>query len=1000
MLLVVGILTLLAVIGMVYIVTARTEKASARASTEAVNLDFARDAALAHLTNVLYESTTGDAGAFFARPDPWRPNRVYNAGDVVMGRDHRAYRCITAHTSSSTVADNGPPLTRGSSKWAVYDFATAQNRARSFDYPDDGGNAVNGQQYRSTNDTSVPGQAWLVHDIAYTGARARDFTRLSPFRFNRSNGLADIAMPTTPEVAVVNPSGPADGVWHLLPYSSAAGLRYRVAWRVVDSARFANVNSGSVDATATDPFGTYITALGLYTSPNNATDQWSLFDVADNPVVAQLHEGKPGINGRRGSVTDPFTTLSWQTRIFNIERFGLANTGSGQKQVQFFDLADELELRAYNTLGTGATPRPATLWPNTLGRGKATRALFTTYSPTRNVSSVQVGNPKFTFTYGGTAYSWPTDATGNPANWRTVHLTATSLSAAERVRNAAYLANAMHLAGYTDDQALSAAVNYIAQCDNTYRGSAITPQGLVLAPNPTTPATITPAPTKTYLGYRAQPFINEIAMVVQDADPAPRPVKEFAVELIQPYNTTVNLKDWRLSVWDPAASSNPPVVWVSDLSAGGDSGTLTSGDMTRGYAVYASAGGTNTLPSAGAKATGGNVDDIRGKWVVLEAPYRDSNGNLQHMIVDYLIVPGTADWPGNPGPTPTPATYSIQKNNLPDPNWFAVISPSNIDRTAAPSLGAINTVTPSDSTIPGLELPDAWASGEAWGGLAVRNVGDLFRISLITNHTDPDNLARPFYTVSQRMIDQQFYLMTNNATGSLFPQEAKFRFDFGADPRAQRFLELVSLVDRASDGLDQTGRGVDSADELAIQGRININTADGRVIRAIPVFRAMTAALADKTVANILAYRDRTRNIPFNGQTSDDFSDTTLFPGKGFRNISELVIPVAFAQTQLSAVTGTPPRLATTAASLRNLHDMWMRLHSYCTVRSDAFVVYGYLEAVRDRPGGPTPYAATGDDIVARRRFVAIVDRSLSNGPRSSPDYKLPRILAIKDLPY
>ena len=122
---------------------------------------------------------------------------------------------------------------------------------------------------------------------------------------------------------------------------------------------------------------------------------------------------------------------------------------------------------------------------------------------------------------------------------------------------------------------------------------------------------------------------------------------------------------------------------------------------------------------------------------------------------------------------------------------------------------------------------------------------------------------------------------------------------------------------------------------------------------------------------------------------------------------------------------------ATTTIDARDA--AWGAIYNLCTVRSDTFVVYGYLEAVRVNPryvaaglthnNGSDWYdtsaAATTDDPnngtiknqrLARLRWVAIVDRSFCNyGLKKKdpvtgnliddPNFQIPRVVAIKDLP-
>lgn len=108
---------------------------------------------------------------------------------------------------------------------------------------------------------------------------------------------------------------------------------------------------------------------------------------------------------------------------------------------------------------------------------------------------------------------------------------------------------------------------------------------------------------------------------------------------------------------------------------------------------------------------------------------------------------------------------------------------------------------------------------------------------------------------------------------------------------------------------------------------------------------------------------------------------------------------------------------STTATDLKTRDQDWSAMLNLCTVRSDTFVVYGFMEAVRANPAYTSFdnashwYGAVTDDPhdpnlatipllrIAQRRWVAIIDRSFSNYDRSDPKFTLPRVVAIKDLP-
>jgi hypothetical protein len=211
-----------------------------------------------------------------------------------------------------------------------------------------------------------------------------------------------------------------------------------------------------------------------------------------------------------------------------------------------------------------------------------------------------------------------------------------------------------------------------------------------------------------------------------------------------------------------------------------------------------------------------------------------------------------------------------------------------------------------------------------------------------------------------------------------------------------------------------------------VAGQINVNTAPYEVLCSLGAFNYVKASpsVKDQFARAILAYRYRSKSqsvaknpnpdprVPPapQGGIEFDFTNTAKYPGYGIRSMGELAIPLSSVGT----------------FNLLSQRDhLWGAIYDSCTVRSDTFVVYGYLEAVRANPKYLDPAnpfnnstdwyinnydAFTGsknfisDDPnssgaklirVGRRRFVALVDRS---DVASSRD--VPKVLAIKELPH
>ncbi len=269
--------------------------------------------------------------------------------------------------------------------------------------------------------------------------------------------------------------------------------------------------------------------------------------------------------------------------------------------------------------------------------------------------------------------------------------------------------------------------------------------------------------------------------------------------------------------------------------------------------------------------------------------------------------------------------------------------------------------------------PGAQSSGT--GQIQQQNEGILY----FDFWPDPTLYAKP----------ADYPLAINPATGTPCPTVANCDF------RAVTLLDCLATTDRFSDFSIDIGNGNPDINKLRIPGKININTASGDVLRAIP-------NVTDQMVADILYYRSGIATAyglataPSPGVLT--YAATT---GRGFHSMAEVLVPLGAGSA---------------SATIDSRDKAWASIYNLCTVSSDTFVVYGYLEAVRQNPAfttfsNPGSWYVTGtsnvsDDPhanssfalirVARRRWVAVIDRSYSNTTSTAS----PRIIAIKDLPY
>ncbi|HVS70637.1 MAG TPA: type II secretion system protein GspK [Phycisphaerae bacterium] len=1034
-----AVLALLTVLATVYLASARLERRSSSASDESLNLDLARDAVFSLVQERLHDDTLGgytDIPLYI--PRPWMPSdpagkgpmtyEKFNAADfqhatglarrsalereIVMGPDFRLYYCKDFHIAD--LLTHGPPP-GNTLDWAplTADLATTVGTpaSRWYDYPErplpdrwlDYGFSVDA----ANNLAGTVDEPLLVKHTVYPNIGSTDLSFLTSARFNPATGMFDLPYNRSPQFVPstgdtsVNES--LDANWNLLPFSSAAGAHYRFALRVIDTNGRANLNTGFVGSTyaTMDADGRCTTSVPL--------DNPALFD-GDDP--AALHAA------RRGGIPDreKYTAFEWQERIDHFFSDGYSSNEStpnvpvayNEPLAQFFDISDELELRAFEGRGTGWICRPEFAWPKTLApnaNAHQNRDNYTAYSFDRQV--VPTFHPRFSIYWLGARPPWNVDIAHyggrDPIDLRG------PIFEADIIDVFTEFADALSYAGYSDDESLSFALNYLYQetglpdlaiirsGSRVYLkiwddrpisdGTFWTPEAFPPPPGLPAPDSATP-PSLVYLPYVAQPFLNEVDVILQPPQNQDDPpiALDFAVELINPYTVPLHLKGWRIRVGNDAWCMLGTRDLPDTIPAATDAahpGFLTINLSRKGS-------GFRTLDPQIHTVENKTLDPV-GQPVFLERPYRDITRQTQYLPVDQF------PWP-SPPPTLAPGgntvTLSFQRNNLTKiatptqprvgaPDAWLAACPVYTATLAYPSLDATNPVPIGDSRLYGPYLPDRNADTfNLVAQLGVvpfcnRNIGQLEYISRLT----PRLTAGGPVTVPDQLADPDTLFAPGGR--SYFPQEAKVRFDYLADPRALEFLRLVATF--------QTSR---------TPGRINVNTASAPVLAAVFSNIVPDRTLAADLAAVIIAYRDRTRcsqidDARYRPRNVDfDFSDPHIFPGRGVRSIAELAIPLGIATGGLVIDRSVlPPQIAPAPgqtlltlhgtpyvryrsyyamnalpdaffvpppgmpiydypAGVSRLHPgaLWPRLFTQLTVRSDTFVVEGVLEALRVHP--------------------------------------------------
>ncbi|HVS70640.1 MAG TPA: hypothetical protein VHQ47_05235 [Phycisphaerae bacterium] len=1140
MILVVAVLGLLAVMGTVYIVAARTQRSASTAMNAAYNLDLAQNAAMQQVVGVI-------------------GNSMFDSAGRVGGVD-----------------------TTGTSGLA----------ARDFDYPEIGN--TTGQ---SSFNVHMRDEPWLVAHLhpqvaaagnPYGAPGTTDFTVLTSALFDPNTGQYDVGYSaanmfdvvgeqTTGDTGGEGDDAPtvfdsADAYVTLLPFSEGTGIRYRVGYRIIDTSRMANLNTGCVDDAAAvgDSTGTYITSVRLAPAANVMPANAAYFNPpTDTDTALNLHTNSAGI-GRAGLSTLTSTPSAWEQVLLRIENPVLADP-----KLTLFSLSDELELRSYGEYGTTTPIRPALsskptssnfdVWPYTLNSnpttpfssipsGNPARRNYTAYSfdrqfrpyltptdpknptpvdyvlvPTagaNNTDPLTVPSPYSVDSATGICDPFPASrlqqvyvnypmsfSSAATANVSMFYMAATATNLATLMESACSPppstiistsdGNPNHPNVYSHAEAVAFAANYmmyradgmvidttsgLSPTANAYflpaGPSFIDSQGMCVrtAADATTlygrdfgPSTVATKPNLTTaglgatasqniicLGYAAQPFLNEVAAQEGADSSTGTPVtviKDDAIELHNPYSIALSLKGFHLKVF-PSVGGNTP---NADIDLTGQY------IPAKGYLVILATGGAEFSTKVSASATvviytptvftPASLDPLGGN-IVLYRPYFARNTLTQQLApidqFSYTTLVAPAGLPDLASQQPSDLSVArINSGDATASQWGAAINTPQARANA--TLGA-----PNNNGTAGIILYDRFALNSAIAqGSAFSNINEfnqVMRLATFFDATDSANPAIPTppnSTVPNALIPDKLPALATTATSAPyvnmdFPVDAQIHFDFLAPPyiygttptsypnplpagaptksgdiRAVHLLDQISFVDRVADtSISAASLGfTNTVDKLRIAGRINVNTASGDVLRALPILQyAKDHGLADPDVivANILAYRDRKASATYNGKTSQKVASSlpvnynTNYPGLGIRSLAELMIPIT------DALTSAP-------SDIETRDTIWAAAYNLCTVRSDTFVVYAYMEAVRRNPrytgafdnafvwygtgaqnvaDDPNTPTAPVTDIttvpllrVAQRRWVAIIDRSFCNYDVGSGSFTLPKVVAIKDLP-
>jgi len=479
-----------------------------------------------------------------------------------------------------------------------------------------------------------------------------------------------------------------------------------------------------------------------------------------------------------------------------------------------------------------------------------------------------------------------------------------------------------------------------------------------------------------YYGFEAQPFISEIAMVI-DTFPEIGP-SYFAVELYNPFNQNINLEDFVLELYDSGIdiefsnddvidaescfviSNNPDKFYIYDLTD----------DKIKEDTDFKFFGGW-IPPDEGRPPEDQRRDPDESKPPAPTGWERDVTLRLKRKLED-----GTEIYVDKQFLDRHMAPASKQRSYGRDSrDWHIVYQTLEEDegrgRRSRGSLGQKNTIDPSvfrgqhdfsfflpkpiDANSPPLRPYNKF-----------RTVGDITRILTIGNSADPDEK-----TIGEKLEQ------TRRA------DEYDVRLDL-ENPYHRNIFQYLTVFDPTADGINNDGdKNTDEINfmetpEYQIAGRININTAPWYVIKQLPW-------VTGKIARAIVAYRDKLRNpVNYEDGRYDAIKDELDSPfdwddireDEGFASIGELNFVIAgndeysIAKHALDGdeLTGFPDLTTDGGSRGDGIRDdfeerdiIFSRISNLVTVRSDVFTAY---ILVRIGANGP------------QKRVIAILDRS------------------------
>ncbi len=1049
LLLVVAVLVLLALMGTVYILTADTDRQVSYATNDQANLNYATQGMLAVVRADILNSTLNSAGTPLALNGVGSPARVWTGpdlGEMNNGQIATPMEDTPSSGGTTTLAVASQPWLCGVMPWepnttyapgttvvsTILDGANPPGAAEVVCETDHFSNPAS--QLTGTLPTPPTGAStgnWLGRT---PGAEEPLLSVLTPYLYDPADSAYDISysgfglnpsktagaggVVYVPNASVVQPSlqyissgsalqykaypfGTRDAMWNMLPYSSPNGTHYRFATRIMDLSASMNVNTGYV--ASANPQDTANNAL--YADTGAAMGAYPLYELAaaysynttEATSAAAMQNANLTPPTRAGTYSTNYNLLSWQQELEYYENQGYPT--STTINLNLYGPGTELQWLAYG----GAGGQFGVLANNRIGN-----SMVDTFSPDNSIFGT--GYTPFYTTYSWSRQYAAETPTGSPAGLVTgstqlyparVNLNAPISTSAQAGTLAEQIANSLTTCGFLYGHPLNYVANYM---DYRYgvgqQGPAVLePSGSIINTPFGTAGTTLVDPATYYVGNAAQPFINELQIVVNKPGTTGTPrVKGYAIELLNPFGSGVDLAagyGWELIITGGASTQTIALKNMGALSA-------YTGATGASYAVVYK--GNHGPIDPGAKSEAGSVSPtnfpVTGT-ILLVRPCTGmpalGSAPANYAVVDEMNYTIAAPIP--PGNT----SYDASRNNA--TQWgcdSAGVLATLVDAggTSDVTLGKANTIANASGGSPGVPLYDRAAGDPVDTGFMPTSYDNY----QLLNWADANCIAREcstettggvFTPISWQIGANVARLgVPTTATNGYTPITdeqylADLYFDFPFDSRAAltsvdrpagalgpNVLDMFSLGTRADDptltlstATGSTPYGLANTSLLTrIPGLINVNTA-GEVPLYDAIYNAAAYATGSATtaetdtgqlVADTIAYRDRLAaqsNFPIIASTATTASVTATgttpayntYAGNNITSLGDLLLAWLPTLEKSKIIPAIP-------TSFVQRDGLWAACANNFCVHSDTFAVYGLVQAIRLNPN----YTADG----------------------------------------